>query len=188
MALSYMTSLSVANDQMANQFQARFTNIPGVSDDENKQLTLRVKGSVDPPDNQIASYEVEYQGIKYSMLSAKDETDKTLTITFRLDADWSIYASLKTWMSYALDTSRGTSSVNFKNGKATANPTMYIDTFISNKVYSKSIQYDNVRLLGMKVNSFDQTSNEPSEIECTIIYESVLVIGSANATALGITV
>ena len=147
MALSYMTSLSTANDQMANQFQARFANVPGTTD--STQLTLRVKGSVEPPDNQIATYEVEYQGIKYSMLSAKDDTDKTITITFRLDQNWTVYESLKGWMSNNFNFSTGTTGSSFVNGKNSTPPTMYIDTFIANKSYSKSIQYDNIRLMSM---------------------------------------
>jgi hypothetical protein len=184
MALQYMTDLSVGNDQMANQFQARFVNVPPTTSQSTSQLTLRVKGSIDPPDNQIATYEVEYQGIKYSMLSAKDDTDKTITITFRLDADWTTYDILKNWMTYTFNYSKGSSSDTFSN-KATTQTVMYIDAFKGNKVNSSSIQYDNVRITSLKVNSFDQTSNEPSELECVFIYEAVGVVSNASATAIG---
>jgi hypothetical protein len=184
MALQYMTDLSVGNDQMANQFQARFVNVPPTTSQSTSQLTLRVKGSIDPPDNQIATYEVEYQGIKYSMLSAKDDTDKTITITFRLDADWTTYDILKNWMAYTFNYSKGSSSGAFSN-KAATQTVMYIDAFKGNKVNSSSIQYDNVRITSLKVNSFDQTSNEPSELECVFIYEAVGVVSNASATAIG---
>lgn len=189
MGLSFMSSLTVSNDLMANQFQARFVNIPGVTDEgARKQLTLRVKGSIDPPDNQIGTYEVEYQGVKYSMLSAKDDTDKTLTITFRLDSDWEIYGYLTTWLSANLNTSTGGASSSFTNYNTASSPTMYLDTFKSNKIGAKSIKYENIRLISMKVSSFDHSSNEPSEIECSFIYEMADLDNSTTAaTVIGTT-
>ena len=187
MALQYMTDLSIANDQMANQFQARFTNVPGATGaviTDTNQLTLRVKGSIEPPDNQIATYEVEYQGVKYSMLSAKDETDKTITITFRLDANWETYTTLKNWMAYTFNYSKGGAGANFTN-KPDSYCVMFIDAFKGNKVYAKSIKYENVRITSLKISSFDQTSNEPTEIECQFIYEAVTVIGDGGASAIG---
>lgn len=187
MGLSFMASLTYGNDQMANQYQARFANFPGLTD--SKQVTLRVKGSVDPPDNQISTYEVEYQGVKYSMLSAKDETDKTVTLTFRLDAEWAIYDALKNWLALVIDTSRGTNASGFSNyNKSASFPTMYIDCFKVDKAYVSSIKYENIRLMSMKINSFDHSSSDPSEIECQFIYElATVTVESGTVAAIGIT-
>lgn len=178
MALNYLSNLTVANDQMANQFQVRFANLPGVSN--TTLLTLRMSKSVDTPDRQIATYEVEYQGSKYTMLSAKEETDKTLTLSFRLDQNWAIYSALKNWFAYTFNTSSGANSASFTN-KAAASPTIFVDTFSKGKTYTKSVKYDYVRITSLKLESFDNTSNESGFVEATFIYSFAEFVTNQSA-------
>jgi hypothetical protein len=164
MAISYTAGLS--DDQMANQFEVVFLTIPGGGNSE--LLKLRMDRSLDIPERTMATYDVEYQGIKIPKLSAKEDTDKTFTLNFRLDANWAVYDALNKWFKNGLNEDNGSAGT-----EATNRTTVVFNAYGTGRTIKYSMTFNGVRIKSIKLEAFDMTSSEPSRVECSFIYASV---------------
>lgn len=166
MALNYLTNLSVADDQMANQFEVVFSGLIGtaVAGADTTNLKIRMDRSIDIPEAKAATYDIEYRGMKMPMMSLKEDFDKSFTLNFRLDENWAIYQALRNWYKTAFDFGTGIrGSMSSYSVSATVNA--YLGTTIK-----KTITFENVRIKSMKLETFDHTSSDPSRVECSFIY------------------
>jgi hypothetical protein len=164
MAINYTAGLS--DDQMLNQFEVVFTTIPGGGNTE--LLKLRMDRSFDIPERTMATYDIEYQGIKIPKLSAKEDTDKTFTLNFRLDANWEVYDALNTWFKTGLNEDNGAGGT-----EATNRTTVVFNAYGTGRTIKYSMTFNGVRIKSIKLESFDMTSSEPSRVECSFIYATV---------------
>jgi len=165
MAISYVEGL--ADDQMANQFEVLFVGtIPGGGD--SNLLKLRMDRSFDIPERAMATYDVEYQGIKIPKLSSKEETDKTFTLNFRLDGNWKVYDSLNRWFKTGFNENNGA------NGTESASRiSMIFNAYGTGRTLKYTMTFNYVRIKSIKLEAFDMTSSEPSRCECSFIYGTV---------------
>jgi hypothetical protein len=164
MAISYTAGLS--DDQMANQFEVVFTTIPGGGD--TNLLKLRMDRSMDIPERTMATYEIEYQGVKIPKLSAKEDTDKTFTLNFRLDGNWAVYNALNGWFKTGLNENNGSAGTEASN-----RTTVVFNAYGTGRAIKYSMTFNGVRIKSIKLETFDMTSAEPSRVECSFIYASV---------------
>jgi len=165
MAITYTEGL--ADDQMANQFEVVFIGaLPGGGD--TNLLKLRMDRAFDIPERSMATYDVEYQGIKIPKLSSKEETDKTFTLNFRLDNNWLIYKALNNWFKNGLNENTGAGGTEASNRIS-----MIFNAYGTGRTVKYTMTFNSVRIKTIKLESFDMTSSEPSRCECSFIYASV---------------
>lgn len=165
MAISYTEGL--ADDQMANQFEVLFVGtIPGGGD--SNLLKLRMDRSFDIPERTMATYEIEYQGIKIPKIASKEDTDKTFTLNFRLDGNWKVYDSLNKWFKSNFNEDTGAS-----NTEAQSRISMIFNAYGTSRSLKYSMTFNSVKIKSIKLEAFDMTSSEPSRCECSFIYGTV---------------
>ena len=169
MALNYLSSLSVADDQMANQFDVVFNGtFPTTGDTSEKstatELKLRMDRSIDIPEVKVATYDIEYRGMKMPMLSQKEDFDKTVSLNFRLDENWKVFNTLQSWYTKAFDPTTGV-----RGNYADTNITMTVNAY-SGTTVKKTFTFENVRIKSLKLETFDHGSSDPSRVECSFLY------------------
>lgn len=167
MALNYLSSLSVADDQMANQFDVVFSSVPVLAGDGSTKasatdLKVRMDRSIDIPEVKVATYDLEYRGMKMPMISQKEDYDKSITLNFRLDDNWRVYNALQSWYSAAFNPNTGVRG-SFSSYSTTMTVTAYGGI-------TKTFTFENVRIKSLKLETFDHTSTDPSRVECSFIY------------------
>jgi len=165
MAISYTEGL--ADDQMANQFEVLFVGvIPGGGN--SNLLKLRMDRSFDIPERTMATYEIEYQGIKIPKIASKEDTDKTFTLNFRLDGNWAVYDALNNWFKTAFNEDNGSSST-----ESQTRISMIFNAYGVGRSLKYNMTFNHVRIKSIKLEAFDMTSSEPSRCECSFIYGTV---------------
>jgi hypothetical protein len=169
MALNYLSSLSVADDQMANQFEVEFSSVPVYSGDASTkasttELKFRMDRSIDIPETKVATYDIEYRGMKSPMISQKEDFDKSVTLNFRLDENWKIYNALQSWYKTAFDPNSG-----IRGGVSDYSVTMTFKAY-AGSFLKKTITFNQVRIKSLKLETFDHGSSDPSRVECAFIY------------------
>ena len=88
--------LLLGDDQLQNQFKVVFPNgIPGGGNTE--AVSMRMDQSIDIPQQTIYKYDIDFRGSKISKTGKKEETDKTLTMSVRVDQQWQVYDDIKLW-------------------------------------------------------------------------------------------
>lgn len=165
MAISYTEGL--ADDQMANQFEVLFVSaIPGGGD--SNLLKLRMDRSFDIPERTMATYEIEYQGVKIPKLASKEDTDKTFTLNFRLDGNWAVYDALNNWFKTGFNEDNGSSA-----NESQTRISMIFNAYGVGRSLKYTMTFNYVRIKSIKLEAFDMTSSEPSRCECSFIYATV---------------
>lgn len=162
--ITYVEGLT--DDAFANQFEILFPEgIPGGGD--STLLRLRADKEFEMPEDIVAEYTIEYQGIKIPKIAAKEETDKKLNIAFRLDADWVVFSSLQKWRDLVLNGNTGAGGL-----EKDTRTSMIFNHYKSNKVLAKSMRFNGVKLFSVKGGSFSHESADPVRVECQFIYVS----------------
>ena len=165
MGLSYIQEIAkvgVVDDQMSNQYEFYFLGTPVLNIQE---ISLRMDKSFDIPKRSVTKVDINYQGVKIPKLVAQEDTDKTLTLNFRLDQNWMIYNTLNIWFGKTHNHFNGSMK---KTDDRTV--TILFRTFKNNKEDSRVFLFKNVQIMSIKLSEFDHTSNEPTRVECEFIY------------------
>lgn len=156
--------LQLGNDALVNQWQVIFPKgIPGGSNAN--AIRLRMDQSFTMPQEQISTYEIDFRGAKLIQTAKKEETDKTLTVSVRVDQGWSVYDDLRAWHLLCYNPVTNTASPN-----ALTRIPIVVQNLDENEVAAKSFTFNYCKLTQLKVTDFDQTSAEPVRVELTIIY------------------
>lgn len=162
--IKYVEGLT--DDAFQNQYEILFPDgIPGGGDAT--ILKLRADKEFEIPEDMTAEYTIEYQGIKIPKTSAKEETDKKFTISYRLDANWLVHESLRKWRALVLDGNTGSGGT-----EAQTRTTLIFNHYKSNKVLARSIRFNGVKLFSLKDGSFSHESGDPVRVECQFMYVS----------------
>jgi hypothetical protein len=169
MALNYLASLSVADDQMANQFDVVFSGLPVASGDGSAKATttelkLRMDKSIDIPEVKAATYDIEYRGMKMPMVAQKEDFDKTITLNFRLDENWKVFNALQSWYLKAFDPNTG-----IRGNFADYSVSLSFNAYRGN-TSKQIITFENIRIKSLKLETFDHGSTDPSRVECSFLY------------------
>jgi hypothetical protein len=165
MGLSYITELSKygsVDDQMSNQFEVYFLG-PSVLNIQ--EMALRMDRSIDIPKRSVAKTEISYQGVKIPKLTSNEETDKTITLNFRLDQNWMVYNTLNIWYGRTHNPYNGSMKKTEERSV-----TMLFRAFKNNKDSSRDLVFKHVQIMSIKLSEFDHTSNEPIRVECEFIF------------------
>lgn len=167
MALNYLSGLGTSiDDQMLNQFEVVFSAIPNdTSGIAMTDVTLRMDRSIDIPEVKVATYEIEYRGVKLPMIASKEDFDKTFSLNFRVDENWQIFNALNNWYTSSFNESTGAGSA-FANTKCN----VIFNAYKAGNTVAKTINFENVRIKSIKVETFDHSSGDPSRVECNFIY------------------
>ena len=160
--LSDLAKVGDVDDQMANQFEVIFLGIPVLNFEE---LKLRMDRSFDIPERSVTKVDINYQGVKIPKLVAQEETDKTITLNFRLDENWMVYNTLNIW--YGKTNHPKTGAMKKTDDRTT---TLVFRTFKKNNENSRTILFKYVQIQSIKLTEFDHTSNEATRVECKFIY------------------
>jgi len=100
--MSAETIFAMGSDQMANQFIVLFPlGIPGGGNKD--VMSLRMDQAFDPPSEALATYDIFYRGLKITKVSTLEETDKSFSLSFRLDQSWEVYDGLRDWKKMVFD-------------------------------------------------------------------------------------
>lgn len=165
MGLSYIDEIArvgAVDDQMSNQFEFYFLGTPVLNIQE---IALRMDKSFDIPKRSVTKVDINYQGVKIPKLVAQEDTDKTLTLNFRLDQNWMIYNTLNIWFGKTNNHFNGSMK---KTDDRTV--TLIFRAFKGNKETSRILLFKNVQIMSIKPSEFDHSSNEPIRVECEFIY------------------
>lgn len=161
--LQYMEGL--ADDALTDQFGIIFPNgVPGGGNSE--LLRLRMDMSFDEPEKTLASYEVNFEGVKIPKLGS-EETDKTFNLSFRVDNNRKVYKALKDWWYLCFNPMTGA-----VGPEATTRTTMILVAYgPPNKSIKYQKEFHGVKLKSFKVTTYDYSNKgEPIRVECSFIY------------------
>lgn len=165
MGLQYLSNLAkvgAVDDQMSNQYEVIFLGIPVLNFEE---LKLRMDRSFDIPERSVTKVDINYQGVKIPKLVAQEETDKSLTLSFRLDENWMVYNTLNIW--FGKTNHPKTGAMKKTDDRTT---TLVFRTFKKNDETSRTIVFKYVQIQSIKLTEFDYTSGDPIRVECKFIY------------------
>lgn len=168
MSLSYLDKLArvgAVDDQMSNQFEIYFLGTPVINIEE---MSLRMDRSIDIPKRSVVKSEINYQGVKIPKLTSNEETDKTITLNFRLDQNWMVYNTLNIWFGKTHNHFNGSMK---KTDDRTV--TLVFRAFKNNNETSRLFLFKNLQIMSIKLSEFDHTSNEPIRVECEFIYSDM---------------
>ena len=161
------TMLFLQDDQLSSQFRLSFPNgIPGGGTGEN--VALRMDQSFDPPEETVGEYQYFYKGIPITKPNMLDETDRHFTMQVRIDQQWSVFDDLVNWKNMVHNPRTGT-ALPF----ASVNTTLIVEALDQMGAIAKKIKYTGVVIKGIKVETFEQGSSDPSRVTLNFIYQSV---------------
>lgn len=163
------TVLALGDDQIASQFDVVFRNLGSALPPElgTSIFTCRVKG-FDPPQRSTDTYDVWYQGLKIGKTSVVDATDKTFTLTFRMDQGWVIFNALMKWFTLTYDEENAAAYSPDDAVRADVYILAYAGTNKTTPV--RSLIYRKAKCKAVKVSEFAHDSGDPMEIEAEFIY------------------
>ena len=156
--------LSLGDDSLSNQFKVIFPNgIPGGGNAD--AISMRMDQSIDIPQQTIYKYDIDFRGSKISKTGKKEETDKVLTMSVRIDQQWTVYDDMKLWFSMVYDP-----ITNVALPDLLTRTTMVIQSLDGANAIAKSFKFNNVKITDMKVTTFDNSSGDPLRMELTFLY------------------
>lgn len=165
MAIS--TILTLQDDQLANQFKITFPGgIPGGGSGDN--ISLRMDQSFDPPEETVGEYQYFYRGMSVTKPNMLDETDKHFSMQVRIDQQWSVFDDLMNWKELVHNPRWGT-GLPF----ASISTTMIVEAIDNLGKTQKKIKYTGVVLKGVKVETFEHGSSDPSRVTLNFIFQNV---------------
>jgi hypothetical protein len=161
------TILALSDDALVNQFEIVFPDgIPGGGNGD--RISLRSDQQFDIPQQIIYKYDIEFRGHKIPKTGKKEDTEKTITFSIRLDQQWKVYDDLITWLKLAYDPNTGIAVPDLLGRCTIAVHSLNRDNSIA-----KTITLRNCKAIGIKVTSFDNASGDPQRVELTILFGSI---------------
>lgn len=161
------TILTLQDDQLANQFKIIFPNgIPGGGSGDN--ISLRMDQSFDPPEETVGEYQYFYRGMSVTKPNMLDETDKHFSMQVRIDQQWAVFDDLMNWKELVHNPRWGT-GLPF----ASINTTVIIEALDNLGKTQKKIKYSGVVIKGVKVETFEHGSSDPSRVTLNFIFQNV---------------
>jgi len=155
--------LNLGDDAHVNQFQLVFPNgIPTGGDSET--ISLRAE-NFSMPTQTIYKYDIDFRGSKIPKTGRKEDTDKTYSISVRVDQQWKVYDDLKSWHKACYDSSTNTALPDM----AVRTPVV-IQTLDGNNKIVKTFNFMYSKITDIKVSDFDNTSGDPAKLDLTFIY------------------
>ena len=156
--------LHLGDDAHLNQFQVIFpAGIPTGGDAET--ISLRIQGSFTMPQEVIYKYEIDFRGAKIPKTGRKEDTDKTFTITVRVDQQWKVYDDLRRWHKACYDP-----STNVALPEVNTRVPVVIQWLDGNNKAVKTFTFMFSKLTEFKVTDADQSTGDPVTLELTFIY------------------
>lgn len=156
--------LNLGDDALVNQYQAVFPKgIPGGSNTD--AVRLRIDQTFPMPSEDIATYEVNFRGSKLIQTAKKEDTDKTITFSVRVDQEWNVYDDLEAWRNLCYNPVNNTASPN----SVTRVP-IIIQNLNQSGTIVKSFTFTSCKIKTLKITDWDMGSAEPVRVEVTIIY------------------
>jgi len=158
------TVLQLGDDQLQNQFALVFPGgIPGGGNAE--LISLRLDGGFDAPAEDIYSYDIDFRGSKVTKTGKKEETDKTLTATIRLDGQWVVWDDLYRWKNLVYDP-----KTNIALPDLNTRTTIAIQCFDASGNVAKTLTWRQSKIKSLKPPTLDQKTGDPATVEVTFIY------------------
>lgn len=159
--------LALQDDQLANQFKLSFPNgIPGGGSGEN--IALRMDQSFDPPEETVGEYQYFYKGLSVTKPNMLDETDKHITMQVRIDQQWAVFDDLMNWKNLVHNPRMGT-GLPF----ASISATLIVEALDNLSKTQKKIKYTGVVIKGVKIETFEHGSSDPSRVTLNFMYQTV---------------
>jgi len=88
---------NLGDDQLSNQFEVQFPlGIPFELLDK-KSLSFRIDQPFDIPSIDTSEQELYFYGAKIFRPTRSDDTDKHITLSFRIDSKWAVFNALNRW-------------------------------------------------------------------------------------------
>jgi hypothetical protein len=156
--------LAVGDDAFRSQYETIFpSGIPGGGN--SLRLSLRQKGTFDPPEHGVVTYEVIKKGQKVVKPGGAEEVDKMFMLTIRVDQEYGVYDDLYNWkqLVYNEDTGSPGRASQFRT-------TMLVRNLNENNIPTATFKFTGVFLQKIKVTEYDHESGEPVEIEATFYF------------------
>lgn len=163
------TIYGLGDDQRASQFIARFSNIPGSTNDI-KNVSLRIDQSFDIPGITSGEYEFFHKGEKIVRSSMVNEQDKHLSLQVRVDQEWEVFDDLYAWKKICHDpatTSKGEFAERFCS-------VLSIDMLNHNNESAKLFELRYCELKEITISSVDPASNDPTRLTLNIIFGEIV--------------
>lgn len=159
--------LGLSDDQLSNQFQLVFPN--GIPGGGNGELTaLRMDQQFDAPEETSSEYTINYKGMTIMKPGMLDETDKHFSCAVRLDQQWEVFDDIIRWKEMCHNPRNGT-----RLPFAVINTTVLVQALDGANKIVKTIKYGGVVIKGVKVETFDHASTDPSRITLNFMFSTV---------------
>lgn len=163
--------LQLGDDQISSMYIAAFTNLPtslGITD---RALSMRMDQPFDPPERNVETYQVWFQGQKVERTSALEGTDKTFQLNFRCDQNWEIYRALNDWYKLVYDEETLTPGADAQQGDFANRAIFRIECYGADRSTLFSTHtYRGVKIRSLKPTEFSPESGDPIRIEVGFIY------------------
>ena len=156
--------IAVGDDAYRSQYEVIFpSGIPGGGN--GLRLSLRQKGTFDPPEHGVVTYEVIKKGQKVVKPGGAEEVDKMFMLTIRVDQQWGVYDDLETWSNLVYNKTTGSP------GRASQyRTTVLVRNLDENNNPTATFKFTGTFLQKTKVTEFDNESGEPVEMEATFYF------------------
>jgi hypothetical protein len=159
--------LGLGADQLANQFVGVFPEgLPGGGDTD--ALTLRMDESIDPPSEEIGTYEIKYRGMTILKTNMSEATSKEIELVARLDEQWEIWDMLQATRDISYNPVNGTAL-----GDSSARFLFEMQTLDSQGAVTKTVSFKNSKIKSLKLSTFEHSSEEPAKVTIGLIYGSL---------------
>jgi len=168
--MSINNSRQLENDQLANQFEFSIVGgIPGGSEKVSmRDITLRMDKSFEPPKEDVNVVDVWFRGSKVPKTTNVEATDKTFSVSVRVDENWKIYNALKKWKMKVYDPNKANSLGNMSTCTDTC-----VNVFNHKGDKVKTFKFINSKLKAIQVETFEHSSDEPTRITLDFIYQKM---------------
>jgi hypothetical protein len=162
------SSLMLAADALASQFS--FNILTGPASAMGEEISLRMDGAFDPPEEIVNTYEIAHRGRKIPKTNMTEGTTKEFTVPVRIDQKWEVYNALKAWKTAVYNPVDGTSAGN-DNTNVNGDVAVIAYDHLGNAV--KTFKFIDSRLKSIKIESFDNASDDPSRVTLGFIYRKM---------------
>lgn len=160
--------LNLGDDAHLNQFQIVFPNgIPTGGDDSS--ITLRMDQTFSLPQEIIYKYNIDFKGSIIVKTGRKEDTDKTLTVSVRVDQNWQVYDDLKAWLNAVYDPKTNTAMPDLLTRTPIA--VQWLD---GNNSIVKTLTYTYCKITELKITDADNSTGDPVRLELSFIYGELL--------------
>jgi len=167
---SMSTMAHMTDDQMASQYAVIFPEgIPGgVNTDA---VTFRMDQSFDPPEDNVATYEIIYRGMKIPKTSMTHDMTKEYNTMVRIDQQWRVHDDLVAWYKRCYDPVNGTA---LPDGQGLTRTTVLVQMYDGQNVVKKTYRFRGSKLKGYKVETLDNQSTDPLRMTLNFIFTDMI--------------